>query len=70
MVRSVRARIGAKALILRGGRVLLLRRSEDAPQYPGYWDIFPGLLLEAFPSLAGTASVRRRCEHRCLADGI
>jgi 8-oxo-dGTP diphosphatase len=41
MGRSLRARIGVKALILREGRVLLLRRSAHSPQYPGYWDL-PG----------------------------
>jgi len=41
MGRSLRARVGVKALILRDGRVLLLRRSPRSPQYPSYWDL-PG----------------------------
>ena len=41
MGRSVRARIGVKAPILRGRRVLLLRGSARSPQHPNFWDL-PG----------------------------
>ncbi len=37
--------VGVKAVIRRGDRVLLLRRSPTAPQFPGRWDL-PGGSVE------------------------
>ena len=50
MVRYVRALVGVKAVLYRGGRILILRRLPRAPQYPGHWDL-PGGGVEKGESL-------------------
>ena len=41
----LRAEVGVKAVIRSNGKILVLRRSPRAPQYPGFWDL-PGGTLE------------------------
>jgi len=50
MVRGFRAGIGVKAAVFHSGRILLLRRSWNAPQYRGLWDL-PGGAVEKDESL-------------------
>jgi 8-oxo-dGTP diphosphatase len=56
---SVPAPVGVKALIIREGRLLLLRRAIGFPPYAGYWDLPGGIVArgESLPE-ALTREVR------------
>lgn len=43
----MRTPVGAKALIFRRGRLLLLRRAVGFPPYEGYWDLPGGVVARA-----------------------